>query len=226
MLATFIASLAVRYRMSRPKIQEFLHDWVGVELSIGTLDRCIREVGIACVPVVEKLIEELQAAEVIHLDETPWYEKGKFCWLWVAITNTIAVYHIGSRRKEELLYLITDAFIGWLVTDGYGAYSSYEKRQHCLAHLIRKAIALTQVVDLEARDLGQWLLEELRELIQTLDSGDGDNNHDPVPDRLKRVCRLGSAAQHPKLKALALIDFTRLGCCSCVCLSSRIATHQ
>gem|GEM_PF-6334062 len=38
MLATFIASLAVRYRMSRPKIQEFLHDWVGVELSIGTLD--------------------------------------------------------------------------------------------------------------------------------------------------------------------------------------------
>jgi IS1 family transposase len=203
MLATFIASLAVRYRMSRPKIQEFLHDWVGVELSIGTLDRCIREAGIACVPVVEQLLEELQTAEVIHIDETPWYVKGKFCWLWVAITNTIAVYHIGSRKKEELLYLITDAFIGWLVTDGYSAYSSHSKRQHCLAHLIRKAVALTQVVDQEARDLGQWLLEELRELIQTLDSGDGDDNHDPVPGRLYRVCRLGSAAQHPKLKALA-----------------------
>lgn len=27
---------------------------------------CIREVGIACVPVVEELIEELQAPEVIH----------------------------------------------------------------------------------------------------------------------------------------------------------------
>ncbi len=95
------------------------------------IDRCIREVGIACVPVVEKLIEELQAAAVIHLDETPWYEKGKFCWLWVAITSTIAVYHIGSRRKEELLHLITEAFIGWLVTDGYGRLSSYKKRQHC-----------------------------------------------------------------------------------------------
>ncbi len=165
---------------------------------------CIREVGIACVPVVEELIEELQKAEVIHLDETPWYEKGKFCWLWVAITSTIAVYHIGSRRKEELLYLITDAFIGWLVTDGYGAYSSYKKRQHCLAHLIRKAIALTQAVDAEASDLGQWLLEELRELMQTLSHGDGDDNHDPVPGRLKRVCLLGSAAEHPKLKALAL----------------------
>lgn len=203
MLSTFIASLAVRYRMSRPKIQEFLQDWVGVELSIGTLDRCIREAGIACVPVVEQLLEELQTAQVIHIDETPWYQKGKFCWLWVAIASTTAVYHIGSRRKEELLHLITDAFIGWLVTDGYGAYSSHDKRQRCLAHLIRKAIALTQVVDKEASDLGQWLLEELRELIQTLDLGDLDFNHSPDSGCLKRVCWLARASEHPKLKALA-----------------------
>lgn len=203
MLATFIASLAVRYRMSRPKIQEFLHDWVGVELSIGTLDRCIREAGIACVPVIEQLLEELQSAEVIHIDETPWYVKGKFCWLWVAITSTIAVYHIGSRKKEELLHLITDAFVGWLVTDGYGAYSTHSKRQHCLAHLIRKAIALTQVVDREAADLGQWLLEELRELIRTIAVGDGEEEVDSNPGRLYRVCRLAQAVEHPKLKALA-----------------------
>ncbi len=48
-LGTFIASLGVRYRMSRSKIQEFLIDWVQTELSIGTIDRCIREAGIACV---------------------------------------------------------------------------------------------------------------------------------------------------------------------------------
>ncbi|MGD1875710.1 MAG: transposase [Mastigocoleus sp.] len=115
--------------MSRSKIRELLNDWVGVSLSVGTIDRCIREVGIACSPVVEELIEELQSEEIIHLDETPWYEKGKYRWLWVAITKTIAVYHIGSRRKEELLRLISDAFVGWLVTDGYGAYSNYPKRQ-------------------------------------------------------------------------------------------------
>jgi IS1 family transposase len=161
MLATFIACLAVRYRMSRPKIRELLNDWVGVSLSVGTIDRCIREVGIACSAVVEELIVELQSAEIIHLDETPWYEKGKSRWLWVAITSTIAVFHIGSRRKEELLHLISEAFVGWLVTDGYGAYSSYPKRQHCLAHLIRKAIALTQTLDKEVADLGQWLLEQL-----------------------------------------------------------------
>ncbi|BAZ39739.1 hypothetical protein NIES4101_77980 [Calothrix sp. NIES-4101] len=82
MLATFIASVAIRYRMSRPKIRELLNDWVGVSLSVGTIDRCIREVGIACSPVVEELIEQLQSSEIIHLDETPWYEKGKYRWLF------------------------------------------------------------------------------------------------------------------------------------------------
>jgi transposase len=109
----------------------------------------------------------------------------------------------GSRKKEELLHLITDAFLGWLVTDGYGAYSTHPKRQHCLAHLIRKAIALTQVVDKEAQDLGQWLLEELRELIQSIASGDGDEEKDQNPARLYRVCRLATGTSHPKLKALA-----------------------
>lgn len=204
MLATFIASLAIRYRMSRPKIKELLNDWVGVELSVGTIDRCIREVGIACSGVVEELLVELQSAQIIHLDETPWYEKGKYRWLWVAITSTIAVFHIGSRRKEELLHLITEAFVGWLVTDGYGAYSNYPKRQHCLAHLIRKALALTQAVDKEVADLGQWLLEELRELIHTLAIGDGESDEsDSHPARLYRVCRLATGVDHTKLKALA-----------------------
>lgn len=56
--------------MSRTKIQEFLNDWTNTELSIGTIDRCIREAGIACVPVVEELVEQLQEADILHLDET------------------------------------------------------------------------------------------------------------------------------------------------------------
>lgn len=54
--ATLIASMGVRYRLSRVKISEFLFDWLGVKLSTGTIDRCIREAGIACEPVVEELL--------------------------------------------------------------------------------------------------------------------------------------------------------------------------
>ena len=45
MLASFIAVLSIRFRLSRRKIQEFLLDWLGLELGTASIDRCIREFG-------------------------------------------------------------------------------------------------------------------------------------------------------------------------------------
>jgi transposase len=202
-LATFIASLGVRYRMSRTKIQEFLFDWTNTELSIGTIDRCIREAGIACVGVVEELVEQLQQADILHLDETHWYESGKLHWLWVAVATKTAVFHIGSRRKEELSHLVQEAFMGWLVTDGYAAYRSQPKRQRCLAHLIRKAVAITGAINHKAAQIGQWILDDLRELITTIASGSEDNRLiRKLLAGLRRVCHLGQKADHKKLQTL------------------------
>ena len=114
-----------------------LAEWFGFRLSTGTICKCVREAGVCCYPAVDQLVEELQQQKQVGLDETPWYQKGVFLWLWVAMNENIAVYLIGSRKKEELLKLITEAFFGWLITDGYLAYRHYSKRQRCLAHLIR-----------------------------------------------------------------------------------------
>ena len=151
------------------------------------------------------MIENLQEADIAHLDETPWYEKGNFIWLWVAISQFTAVYHIGTRKKEELLKLITAAFIGWLISDGYGAYRDREKRQRCLAHLIRKAVGLTGAVDEKAQKMGAWFLREMRGLIKTMNENGEDckKKCSPMLARLKRVCNLGSKSDHPKLRALA-----------------------
>ena len=196
--------MSVRYRMSRTKIQEFLKDWTNTELSIGTIDRCIRETGIACVPVVEELVEQLQQADILHLDETHWYESGKLHWLWVAVSTKTAVFHMGSRRKEELSHLVQEAFIGWLISDGYAAYRSYPKRQRCLAHLIRKAVAITGAINQKAAQIGQWILDDLRELIAKIASGSQNNlTICKILAGLKRVCHLGKKADHQKLQALA-----------------------
>lgn len=204
MLTTFIAALSVRYRMSRVKIKEFLSCWLSMELSTGSIDRCIRETGVACFPVVEELLEELQREDIVKVDETPWYEKGVFKWLWIVLSARIAVFHIGTRKKEELLKLITTAFTGWLVTDGYLAYRSHEKRQRCLAHLIRKAIALTGAVDKKAQKMGDWLLRELRALIRAVaEDGGGGSQCNLILASLKKVCDLGSEEEHEKLRALA-----------------------
>ena len=63
------------------------------------------------------------------------------------MTTTAIVYRIGSRRKDKLTAWIGEAFLGWLVTDGYGAYLDYPRRQRCLADLIRKALALAEGYD-------------------------------------------------------------------------------
>ena len=88
----------MRYHVSRAKIREFLAVWFGVPLSVGTLDRCIREVGIACEPVVEDLLGDLRQAGVIQADETPWKQHGRLRWLWVVLSSSTAIFHIGSRE--------------------------------------------------------------------------------------------------------------------------------
>jgi transposase len=202
-LASLIASLGVRYRLSRVKIREFLADWLGVSLSVGTIDRCIREAGIACEPVVEELLAQLQQASILHIDETPWYESGKLYWLWVAIETKTAVFRIAPRTKEELKHLVTEAFVGWLITDGYGAYRHKEHRQRCLAHLIRKAIGITESINSRTARIGTLILEDLRDFIRAIGEKKTQSNLDRIIRSLEGVCHLGKKVKHKKLKALA-----------------------
>jgi hypothetical protein len=203
-LATLIASLNREFKMSRRKIRRFLIEWFDFAVSEGTICNCIREAGVACYPVVERLIDELQEEEKVHLDETPWYQKGVFLWLWVAVGAKIVVYFVGSRKKEELRAVITEAFVGWLITDGYMAYRSHPNRQRCLAHLIRKAIGLSEAVDEKARKMGDWYLKELRGLIEAMADGeDRGKKRGPILARLKRACNIGTKSDHAKLKSLS-----------------------
>ena len=202
-LSGLIASLGVRYRLSRVKIREFLADWLGVSLSVGTIDRCIREAGIACEPVVEELLVQLQEASLLHIDETPWYESGKLYWLWVAINTNTAVFRIAPRTKEEFQHLVTEAFVGWLITDGYGAYRHRERRQRCLAHLIRKAIGIAESINPRVARIGTLILEDLKDFISAIKAGKMQQELMRAIRSLQGICHVGKRVKHTKLKALA-----------------------
>jgi hypothetical protein len=205
MLAAFIAALSLRLRLSRRKIQEFLHDWLGLELGVATIERCVHEFGLASEPVVEQLIEEVRAAEIVHLDETPWYQRGALRWMWVAVTAVTIVYRIGSRRKEELAALIGEAFLGWLVTDGYSAYRDHPRRQRCLAHLIRKGLALAWGYYGAGSGFGNDLVRDLRRLIERVHDGEGGDT--PAVKRLmariKWSCQCNRHEIEQKVRDLA-----------------------
>jgi transposase len=203
MLATFIAALSLRCRLSRRKIQEFLRDWLNLELSTATIERCIHEFGLASQPVVEQLIEDVRAAEIVHLDETPWYQRGVLLWMWVAVTATTIVYRIGSRRKEELAALIGDAFLGWLVTDGYGAYRDHPRRQRCLAHLIRKALALAEGYYGAGSGFGRDLVRDLRRLIERVHDGADADALKRLTNGIKWNCQCNRYEIEKKVRDLA-----------------------
>jgi hypothetical protein len=205
MLATYIAALSVRFRLSRRKIQEFLLDWLGLELGAATINRCVHEFGLASEPVVEQLIGEVRAADIVHLDETPWHQKGKLRWMWVATTALESIFRIGSRGKEELIELIGESFLGWLITDGYRAYRDHPRRQRCLAHLIRKGLALALGYYGADAAFGRDLVHDLRRLIQRVH--DGEDAQTPAVKRLmarlKWNCQRNRYEDEEKVRQLA-----------------------
>ena len=205
MLAAFIAALSLRLRISRSKIQEFLRDWLGLELGVATIERCIHEFGLASEPVVEQLIQDVRAADIVHIDETPWYQKGDLRWMWVATTALATVFRIGSRRKEELTALIGEAFLGWLVTDGYLAYRDHPRRQRCLAHLIRKGLALAEGYYDAGSGFGRDLVRDLRRLIERAHDGEGGETQ-PVKRLMARIewnCQCNRHEVEKKVRELA-----------------------
>ena len=67
-----------------------------------------------------------------------------------------------NRSKEAFIQLIAD-WKGILISDHYGVYVKWvNKRQACLAHLIRKARALTEAKDESIRSFGEAILEKLQ----------------------------------------------------------------
>jgi transposase len=96
-LCASIVALVFRSRMSRARVREFLSDWLGVTLSVGTLQRCIEEAARAADPVVEQLIDDLLASDLLHADETPHWESGLLQWLWAFVSASTVLFYVGRR---------------------------------------------------------------------------------------------------------------------------------
>ena len=167
-LASLIVCLAQRMRQTRRQTQEFLHDWLGIDLSTSTINRCIHEAGRAVEPLEEELVKEIKEAVQLGADETTWKEWGLLLWLWAFITPTVCLYLIGNRSKEQLANLLGEQFNGWLMSDGYRVYREYKNRLRCWAHITRKARGLEEAFNAEAVDFGKQVNQWLEKLMQAI----------------------------------------------------------
>src|SRR5512139_69807 len=209
LLVSLIVCLAQRMRLSRQRIQQFLHDWLELDLSTSTLNQCLHEAGRAVEPLEDGLVATLREATLAYADETPWPQQGQSLWLWVITSATVCLYFIGYRSKEILANTLGDTFAGWLMSDGYQAYRGFQQRLRCWAHLLRKAQGLIVSLQAEARAFGQTTHALLSDLMQAVYQAREGPPRDLTPqfqDRLaafRTVCEQHRYTAHEKTRALA-----------------------
>ncbi|MCP4042209.1 MAG: transposase, partial [Gammaproteobacteria bacterium] len=134
MLVSLICALNHRLRLSRARIQEFLHDWFQIYLCTATINKCIHEAGRAVEPVVHEEIEvAIRQAELVYADETGWKESTLLLWLWVFTCATVTLFVVGRRTQAVVLRVLGEDFPHWLMSDGYKVYRQYDWRLRCLA---------------------------------------------------------------------------------------------
>ena len=209
-LAALIICLSYRMRLSRERVQEFLLDWLGIKLSIGTINNTLHESGAAAMPIEDKLVQEIVASDLLHVDETSWMELTTFLWLWVFSTDSVTAYWIASRSAELIENILGKDYAGWLMSDGYQVYRRYTNRMRCWAHLLRKAEGLIESLDKEAQLFGQQTLDLLNMLITQVYEARNQQPDEPISSTYRlqlliyqRLCVQMQSHAHKKLAALA-----------------------
>jgi transposase len=164
-LSALMGELAGAYGNGRRIVQTFCASVLQVPLSLGAIQKVLDRVTQAITPHYEAIAQQARRAPVNYIDETPWFCINTLHWLWVMVSATAALYMIHPRRSKEAFAALIDDWAGILVSDGYGVYQNWvERRQTCLAHLIRTARSLAQRPHAELAACGTWALTELQRL--------------------------------------------------------------
>lgn len=164
--SAFIAELSGIKAMSRRNVQQLVDSFLDIRIATGTIQKIIDRASEAIASTYERIGQVARTSECNFIDETSWFKKHDLQWLWVMVNTLVAFFRIDPKRsKQAFLELIAD-WKGILISDGYGLYCKWiHGRQTCLAHLIRKAKALTESKKLNEKRGGKLIGTHLKTLI-------------------------------------------------------------
>ena len=148
----------------------------GVKLPYSTLTDWVSATCTLIEPLYEALKREVLKSGYLHADETPIKvldkdKKGQthrgYFWVYQNSLDRLVFFDYQSGRGREGPEGILKNFQGYLQTDGYIAYESFEKRKdvillHCMAHARRKFHEALQNDQARA----SYAMEQIGELYQ------------------------------------------------------------
>jgi hypothetical protein len=146
-LTALIAYLTVVCRMPRRVVEALLGQVLGIEISLGSTQKCWEEASRAVAVPCQELEQQLKHEPVLNADETGWRTNGDKRYLWAFVAAHYVVYTVAATRGSKVLVqLLGKVFGGILCSDRFSAYLKYHsgKAQFCWAHLKRNLLGIVE----------------------------------------------------------------------------------
>jgi transposase len=146
-LTALIAYLTVVCRMPRRVVEALLAQVLGIEISLGSTQKCWEETSQAVAAPCQELENQLKNEPVLNVDETGWRTNGDKRYLWAFVAARYVVYTVAATRGSEVLIdLLGAVFRGILCSDRFSAYLKYHsgQAQFCWAHLKRNLLGIVE----------------------------------------------------------------------------------
>jgi len=122
-LAALIAYLTVVCRLPRRVVAALLGQVLGIEISLGSTQKCWEEPSQAVAAPRQELEQQLKEEPVLNVDETGWRTNGDKRYLWAFLAARYVVYTVAATRGSEVLVdLLGAVFQGILCNDRFRAY--------------------------------------------------------------------------------------------------------
>lgn len=131
-VAALVAHLRTSLRLPIRRIQAYLADLHGLQVSVGEVVALLQRVGEQGVPALRQLRDTARRRAVVHADETGWREAGQNGYAWLLATpegERYVEYH-HSRAGAVANGLLGEDFGGVLVSDFYGGYNDTPGGRH------------------------------------------------------------------------------------------------
>ena len=162
-LSAMIAELSGNHGASRQTVQSFCHSVLDIPISTGAIQNVIDRASAAIEPIYAHIGKVARSRPVNHIDETSWLQSGALKWLWTMANEKVTYFKVHPNRSKKAFESLIEDWKGILVSDDYNAYKNWvNRRQTCLAHLIRQAKALSERKDESISRFGKNLLTQLR----------------------------------------------------------------
>jgi transposase len=141
-----VATVMGVYRLSKRAVPELMRDLFGLSMSVGAVIGCQRIASAALKAPVDEAKAALIAEPVKYADETGWREARQRAFLWVAVTASLTVFMVHTRRTADAARALLHRVHGVLVSDRHGAYNWWPDARHqfCWAHLIRDFVKIAE----------------------------------------------------------------------------------